>query len=116
MKSIRSAEETLDELKRRRKALYVKAESAERKLSKMSPENKSLQVQTDLLNRLREEIRVVEGEILEGESRLGDDKRRSVRMWMGVKWTGLGELCEKGLVRSSTPLSSCRLNGASDRS
>ncbi|KAJ8689976.1 hypothetical protein PTI98_012823 [Pleurotus ostreatus] len=98
MKSIRSAEETLDELKRRRRALYVKAESAERKLSKMSPENKSLQVQTDLLNRLRGEIRVVEGEILEGESRLGDDKRRSVRMWMGVKWTGLGELCEKGLI------------------
>ncbi|KAF9500251.1 hypothetical protein BDN71DRAFT_1427506 [Pleurotus eryngii] len=98
MKSIRSAEETLDESKRRRKALYVKAESAERKLSKMSPENKSLQVQTDLLNRLREEIRLVEGEILEGESRLGDDKRHSVRLWMGVKWTGLGELCEKGLI------------------
>ncbi|KAL0959001.1 hypothetical protein HGRIS_014314 [Hohenbuehelia grisea] len=98
MKSIRTAEETLDELKRRRKALHAKADSAERKLTKMNPEHKGLPAQTDVLNKLREEIRGVESDIIEGESRLGDEKRRAVKTWMNVKWTGLGECCEKGLI------------------
>ena len=38
MKKVRSREENLDELKRRRKTVITKAESAEKKLSKMSPE------------------------------------------------------------------------------
>ena len=43
MKAIRTREENLDELKRRRKSLISDADGAERKLSKMSPENKNLQ-------------------------------------------------------------------------
>ena len=38
MKAVRTQEESLDELRRRRKALNAKADAAEKKLSKMSPE------------------------------------------------------------------------------
>ena len=49
MKAVRTREENLDELKRRRKSIFTDAEAAERKLSKMNPENKNLQQQTDIL-------------------------------------------------------------------
>lgn len=38
MKAVRTREENLDELKRRRKGVIAKADSAEKKLSRMSPE------------------------------------------------------------------------------
>lgn len=38
MKSVRSMEENLDELRRRRKAVSAKADAAEKKLAKMNPE------------------------------------------------------------------------------
>lgn len=38
MKAVRTYEESLDELRKRRKAVSAKADAAERKLSKMSPE------------------------------------------------------------------------------
>lgn len=41
MKAVRTREENLDELKKRRKAVAAKADSAERKLTKMSPEVRS---------------------------------------------------------------------------
>ncbi|KAI9063576.1 hypothetical protein FKP32DRAFT_680513 [Trametes sanguinea] len=98
MKSVRSREESLDELKRRRRSLFSEAESAERKLSKMSPEHKNLQQQTDLLNRLRDEIRTMDTDIMAEEARLGDFKRTSARHWMGLKFGGLLECCEKGAI------------------
>lgn len=58
-KRIRQREEDLDELRRRRRATGAKAESAEKKLAKMGPENKGLQGQTELLERLRAEMRQV---------------------------------------------------------
>lgn len=42
IKSVRTREEQLDELKKRRKAVVTKADSAERKLSKMGPEVRRL--------------------------------------------------------------------------
>ena len=86
MKAVRTREENLDELKRRRKQLSAKAESAERTLSKMGPEvsnfsfthtkyiydgvqHKKLQQQTELLNNLREQIRNMDWEILSDEAR-----------------------------------------------
>lgn len=99
MKSVRSREEALDEMKRRRKSVFSDAEAAERKLSKMNPENKNLQQQTDLLNRLRDEIRVMDTDIMNEEAGLGDFKRYSARAWMGLKFGGLLECCEKGAVR-----------------
>ena len=56
-KRIREREEKLDELKRRRKSTGSKAEAAEKKLAKMGPENKGLPQQTELLERLRTEMR-----------------------------------------------------------
>ncbi|KAI0746842.1 hypothetical protein C8Q80DRAFT_1104754 [Daedaleopsis nitida] len=98
MKAVRTREENLDELKRRRKSVISDADGAERKLSKMSPENKNLQQQSDLLNRLRDEIRQMDAEIMAEEANLGDFKRSSVRTWMGRKFGGLLECCEKGSV------------------
>ncbi|KAI0646361.1 hypothetical protein C8Q79DRAFT_909544 [Trametes meyenii] len=98
MKAVRSREEALDEMKRRRKSVFSDAEAAERKLSKMNPENKNLQQQTDLLNRLREEIRAMDTDIMTEEAGLGDFKRVSARNWMGLKFGGLLECCEKGVV------------------
>jgi len=58
-KRIREREEELDELRRRRRATGAKSESAEKKLAKMGPENKQLPSQTELLERLRGEMRQV---------------------------------------------------------
>ena len=58
-KRIREREEKLDELKRRRKSTGTKAEQAEKKLAKMGPENKGLPQQTELLERLRTDMRQV---------------------------------------------------------
>ncbi|KAI0674363.1 hypothetical protein C8Q78DRAFT_967073 [Trametes maxima] len=98
MKAVRSREEALDEMKRRRKSVFSDAEAAERKLSKMNPENKNLQQQTELLNRLREEIRDMDTQIMNEEAGLGDFKRVSARNWMGLKFGGLLECCEKGAI------------------
>lgn len=98
MKSIRTREEGLDELKRRRKAVAAKADSAEKKLNKMSPENKNLTMQTDILHRLKDEIRQLDSEIMTEEARLSDFKRSTTRTFMGLKFGGMLELSERGLI------------------
>ncbi|KAF5367286.1 hypothetical protein D9615_010459 [Tricholomella constricta] len=98
LKLIRTREENLDDLKRRRKAVCSKAESAERKLSRMSPEHKNLTMQTDSLNALRAEIRSMDSEIMTEEAALGDYKRSNTRAWMGLKFGGLLECAEKGAI------------------
>ena len=98
MKSIRSREEGLDELKRRRKAVAAKADSAEKKLNKMSPDHKNLTMQSDMLHRLRDEIRQLDTEIMTEEARLGDFKRSTTRTFMGLKFGGMLELSERGLI------------------
>ncbi|GJE91333.1 hypothetical protein PsYK624_074820 [Phanerochaete sordida] len=100
MKQVRTREENLDELKKRRKSLVSKADSADKKLSKMSGDHKNFQAQADSLNRLREEIRGMDTEILNEEANLGDFKRSSGRTWMGIKLGALAECCEKGLIVS----------------
>jgi len=65
----------------------------------MGSENKHLQMQTELLNRLNGEIRTIDGEIMSEEAALGDFKRSTVRVVMGFKFGGLVECCEKGVVR-----------------
>ncbi|KXN81947.1 Sphingolipid long chain base-responsive protein PIL1 [Leucoagaricus sp. SymC.cos] len=97
LKAIRTREENLDELKRRRRSVMSKADSAEKKLQKMGPEHKNLVQQTDLLNRLSEEIRGLDMDIMQDEAALGDFKRAATRSWLGLKFGGLLELCEKGV-------------------
>ncbi|KAH8110206.1 hypothetical protein DFH11DRAFT_1622840 [Phellopilus nigrolimitatus] len=100
MKAVRSREENLDELRRRRKAVSAKSDSAEKRLSKMGAEHKSLQQQTELLNNLREQIRNMDWEILSDEARLSDFKRSSTRNWMMLKFGGLLECAEKATIVS----------------
>lgn len=98
MKSVRTREEALDDLRRKRRRVGVAADSAEKKLSKMSPEHKNLASQTEALNRLREDMRTMDGDIVREETELGDFKRRCAKSWMQAKFGGLAECCEKGLV------------------
>jgi hypothetical protein len=98
MKAIRTREEGLDALRRRRKNIAAKADSAEKKLNKMSPEHKQLVLQTELLHRLRDEIRQLDTEIMTEEARLGDFKRSATRSLMGLKFGGLQELSAKGTI------------------
>jgi len=83
---------------RRRKSIMSKADSADKRLSKMSPENKNLRQQTDLLTNLRDQIRTLDVEIMDEEANLGDWKRAKAREWMGVLFGGLLECSEKGAV------------------
>ena len=83
---------------RRRKSLMSKADSADKKLNKMGPENKNLRQQTDLLMGLREQIRTLDEEIMNEEANLGDWKRTKAREWMGVLFGALLECSEKGTV------------------
>lgn len=99
LKFIRTREENLDELKRRRRTVNSKADTAEKKLNKMNMENKNFVPQTELLNKLRDEIRSLDFEIMKDEAAIADFKRSSTRMWVGLKFGGLIECCEKGVVR-----------------
>jgi hypothetical protein len=98
LKAIRTREEALDELRRRRRTVARKAEDAEKKLHKMSPEHKNLDTQTELLHRLQDEIRTLDSDIMTEEASLGDFKRSSTRTWLGFKFGGLLECCEKGVI------------------
>ncbi|KAJ8593333.1 hypothetical protein M405DRAFT_609905 [Rhizopogon salebrosus TDB-379] len=98
MKSLRTREEALDDLRRRRRRVGTAAESAEKKLNKMSPEHKNLTSQTDALNRLHEDMRTMDGDIIREEAELGDFKRRCAKSWMQAKFGGLAECCEKGVI------------------
>lgn len=98
MKSIRSREEGLDDMKRRRKVVAAKADAAEKKLNKMSPEHKNLPMQTDVLHRLRDEIRQLDTEIMTEEAGLGDYKRSTTRTFMGLKFGAMQDLSTKGTI------------------
>ncbi|ORY20374.1 Eisosome component PIL1-domain-containing protein [Naematelia encephala] len=95
-KRIREREEALDELRRRRRHTGSKAETAERKLAKMGPENKGLPQQTELLEKLRIDMRQqMDTDIVNEESKLGDFKRQTVKEALSLKFGGLEELGEK---------------------
>ncbi|KAF9072303.1 hypothetical protein BDP27DRAFT_426372 [Rhodocollybia butyracea] len=98
MKSVRSREEALHDLKKRRKALISKADAAEKKLSKTSRGHKNYGSQMDALDSLRKDIGVMDSEIMSDEASLGDLKRSKTKAWMGLKFGGLLECCEKGTI------------------
>ena len=100
LKAIRTREESLDDLERRRRSILRKAEDADKKLSKMSPENKYFTMQTDTLNRLRDDIQTLDSEITSEEAALDKFKRTATKVWMGLKFGGLVECCQKGTVRN----------------
>ena len=100
LKAIRTKEESLDDLERRRRTILRKAEDAEKKLSKMAPDNKSFTMQTDTLNRLRDDIQALNLDIMTEEAALDKFKRSATKVWMGLKFGGLVECCQKGKVRN----------------
>lgn len=73
MKAVRDREEALEESKRRRRTLFTKMESADRKLASSSTKsnNKNLPEQQELSVRLREQVRVLDEDISKEESALG---------------------------------------------
>lgn len=68
-------------------------------ISALTPaQNKNLPSQTDLLNKLRDEIRQLDLEIMTEEARIGDFKRRTTKSFMTLKLGGLLEFAEKATV------------------
>jgi DNA repair ATPase RecN len=101
MKAIRTREERLDDLKKQRKSIGAKTDAADKKLSKMNPENKNIAQQTETLNSLREQSKMMDSEIMTEEAALSDSKRTLTREFMSLKFGGLLELSEKGMVSMS---------------
>lgn len=99
LKAIRAREEKLEELKRQRRGKTSKADSAEKKLHGISPRNGSFMPQRELLDKLREEIRDLRADIMLEEAAISDFKRSATRSWLELKFEGLLECCEKGVVR-----------------
>jgi len=64
----------------------------------MSPGDRNLRQQTELLLSLREQIRMLDVEIMHEEVSLGDWKRVKAREWMGDLFGGLLECSETGSV------------------
>ncbi|KAF8601227.1 hypothetical protein BDV93DRAFT_608285 [Ceratobasidium sp. AG-I] len=95
LKSVRSREEGLDEMRRRKRSVDSKAEAADKKLAKMGSEHKGRMGQVELLNELKQEGRQLEIDILKEEAAIGDYKRRTTREFMGLKFSGMSELAEK---------------------
>ncbi|OCH90047.1 hypothetical protein OBBRIDRAFT_835329 [Obba rivulosa] len=98
MKAVRSHEENLNELRKRRKSLAAKAGSAERRLEKMNLDNNGFLAQTELLSNLREEIRIMDADIRAEEASLNDFKHLKAKAWMELKFEGLLTCSQKGVI------------------
>lgn len=100
LKVIRTKEESLDNLKRCRCNARRKAKNADKKLSKMGSDNKNLASQKESFDHLQEEIRKMDSGIMLEEADLNNFKRTATKAWMGLKFGGLVECCQKGTVRN----------------
>jgi len=98
LKAVRTREEKLGELRRDRRSVISKVDSADKKLNKMSPEDRNFQQQRGILMSLREEIRTLGTKILDEEASFGDWKRVKSKEWMVVLFSGLLECSAKGAV------------------
>ena len=101
MKFVQSRQKALVDLRRRRRDVGTSAEAAKKKLKKMSPEHKDFGVRTIDFNTREVEMAFMDKEIARQEAELGDYKRKCARDWMGFKFGGLVECCEKGIVRGA---------------
>ncbi|KAL4064724.1 hypothetical protein V8B97DRAFT_1875871, partial [Scleroderma yunnanense] len=100
MQAVRTREEGLGDMCRRRRRLDDSAESAGKKLNKMNHQHKDFGAQTETVFRLKAEIRRLDAEIIREEAALGDLKRKCAKNWMTFKFGGLDECSEKGIVRA----------------
>jgi hypothetical protein len=90
--------ESLHNLKRDQRHALRKAEDADKHWRSLDPEHAMFATQTDARNNLWKEVREMNLEIKLEEAALGDFKRTATKMWMGLKFGGLVECCEKGAV------------------
>ena len=102
LKSIRSREEALTQIKGRKRQLQAKIEAMEKRLARMGPENKDLPKVTTSLKELRQEMEVMRYEVLSADAAMGDFKRRTIVEALGLKSGGLMELAEKSVVIAET--------------
>ena len=80
----------------------TKAKNVDKKLSKMDPDNKNFALQKESFVHLRsqEEIQKMDLGILSEEISLKHSfKRTATKAWMGLKFGGLVECCQKGTAR-----------------
>jgi hypothetical protein len=99
MKEVRQREDDFKELKQLRRILGIKMDAAEKRVSKLEPEHKNFESQSEVLAGLRKEVEDMDISILSEEAELGDFKRKAARDWMELKLGGLGECTTKGTVR-----------------
>ena len=98
LKTIRTRTESLHNLKRDQRHAQRKAEDADKHLRSLDPNNIVFAAQAEARNSLWKEVCEMNLEIKAEEAALGDFKRTATKIWMGLKFGGLVECCEKGAV------------------
>ncbi|EPS94308.1 hypothetical protein FOMPIDRAFT_1055180 [Fomitopsis schrenkii] len=98
---MRTSKEHVDAPWRCRKSLSSDADYAERKLSKMGPDNKNLQAQMDHTNNLRRDPILGMDIISAEEVNLGDYKRPTAKMWLAI-------MTDSGMLRQGNSASTAR--------
>lgn len=98
LKSIRVREESLHELKQRRRALSSRVNSAQMKAAKAAPGSKQYHTNQELFLRLQEDLRLMDADLAVQEASHMDFTRQSTKGFMGLKFGGLQELCNRGSV------------------
>ncbi|KAG0704015.1 hypothetical protein DFH29DRAFT_849617 [Suillus ampliporus] len=98
MKAVRTREESLDDLQRRRRRNAASVESIKKKLTRMNQETKAFGAQMDALNIACEHMRDLDAKIAHEESTIGAFKRKCTKNWLSLKFGGLAECCEKGMI------------------
>jgi DNA repair ATPase RecN len=78
-KGLRDREEKFSALKKNKHALQGRIDSTEKKLAKMSPENKELANTQNRLMELRNEMSGMEYAVMNEESALSDHRRQTAR-------------------------------------
>ncbi|KAJ8585153.1 hypothetical protein M405DRAFT_883957 [Rhizopogon salebrosus TDB-379] len=98
LKAVRTREEFLGDLRRRRRRAAASVETIRRKLARMNQENKAFGAQMYALNLAGEDMRDLDAKIANEETTIGAFKRKCTRNWLTLKFGGLAECCEKGTI------------------
>lgn len=98
MKAVRTREESLDDLQRRRRRTAASVESIKKKLTRMNQETKAFSAQMDALDISCEEMRNLDAKIAREQSTIVAFKRKCTKNWLTLKFGGLAECCEKGMI------------------
>ncbi|KAG2050437.1 hypothetical protein BDR06DRAFT_960247 [Suillus hirtellus] len=98
MKAVRTREESLDILQRRRRRTAASVESIRKKLTRMNQETKAFHAQMDALNISCKAMRNLDAKIAHEQSTIVAFKRKCTKNWLTLKFGGLAECCEKGVI------------------